>query len=59
MHIYLHIKIFHVINKDTVYGIYLYYRCVCPYGYALAPDGRHCSGTCTMYSIHYYMEQIF
>ena len=20
------------------------YRCVCPYGYQLAPDGRHCIG---------------
>lgn len=21
------------------------FRCICPYGYALAPDGRHCQGT--------------
>lgn len=20
------------------------FRCICPYGYALAPDGRHCQG---------------
>lgn len=22
------------------------FRCFCPYGYALAPDGRHCEGAC-------------
>lgn len=28
------------------------FRCICPYGYALAPDGRHCQGTFTD-KIHY------
>lgn len=26
------------------------FRCICPYGYALAPDGRHCQGNIFYYS---------